>query len=344
MSEREDSKIFLIEFWSLLLDGRISIISKIVCLGFIVIYAVSPIDLIPDILLPVGIVDDGGIILSVAYLFVRNARQQLESDSAMSQDEQLRKHNFRGDKSSGMVQVMLGCFGLIGAMVLGMVVLFVTGTLTIGALFSSIGNFFGQPDMARITTSRTLVNSLQPLGQLVSIQVEVAQADIGVEVNTGGLNLCGHSANHVAQGVIEAGIDITKVEVDNIQYNPLTNAYTLTLPAPTITSCRIEYIRQYERSGSNPTCGTDWDTVRLLAQYEATKLFASDTIEAGILSRAEHETTILMQSFVGALTGSEVNIIYAEITSENQLPTSCNPQLPRGWSFDEETQMWIQGD
>src|SRR5690606_29247172 len=198
------------------------------------------------------------------------------------------------------------------------------------------------PTTATIISSRTIVSSLQPLGQLVSISAEVAQADIGVSVHTGGLNLCGHSANHVAQGVIEAGVDITQVEEDNVTYDEATNTYTLTLPAPGITSCRIEYIRQYERSGGGVTCGVDWDNVRLLAQHEVMSRFTADTLEAGILDRAERETTLLMQSFVNALTGSNVRVIYNPATGEPRLPSSCQPQVPRGWVFDEELNSWVK--
>jgi hypothetical protein len=204
----------------------------------------------------------------------------------------------------------------------------------------SIGAFFFPPTTAEVTTSRTIVTSLQPLGQIVSISVEAAQADIEVTINAGTVNLCGHSANHVAQGVIEAGVDITQVSEASVSYNETSDTYTISLPAPQITSCRIEYIRQYQQAGGNPTCGIDWDNVRLLGQYVSTQQFAQDALDGGILERAERETTLLLQSFVGALTGSNVEIVYAE--AEAILPASCVPQLPNGWSFDETLSAWVQ--
>jgi hypothetical protein len=244
-------------------------------------------------------------------------------------------------------EIMLGLsvkdvlLGIVIAVMLGVLVM-LSINFNVFAIRDSMKAMFFPPTTANVTTSRTIVNSMEPLGQLVSLRVELAQADINVTVNAGAMNLCGHSANHVAQGVIEAGVDITKITEDSVSYNELNDTYTITLPAPEITSCRIEYIRQYEQAGGNPTCGIDWDNVRLLGQYVSTQEFAQDALDSGLLERAERETTLLMQSFVGALTGSNVEIIYAESPAEAILPASCVPQLPNGWSFDETLNSWVQ--
>jgi hypothetical protein len=208
----------------------------------------------------------------------------------------------------------------------------------------AVANFFDRRPTVQVVSTDTIVTGLQSMGQLVSVSAQVAKADIGISANMGGLNLCGHSANHVAQGAIEAGIDITRITEGSIQYSEETNTYTITLPAPVITSCRIDYIRQYERNGGNLTCGIDWDNVRLLANYVALEEFAQDMLDGGILERAESETTTVMQSFVNALTGSEVVIRYAETDGTVVLPSSCQPQIPPGWELNAETGDWIRVD
>lgn len=249
-------------------------------------------------------------------------------------------------EQSGCVKITIGCLGLAGLLsliVVGSIAfILVSGTMTMGNVLGSIGDFFNvEPASASVVPSRTIISSIAPLGQLVTVSAEVAQADINVTVDTGGLNLCGHNANHVAQGVVEAGIDMTLVGDENISYDAIEDRYTINLPAPQITSCRIEYIRQYERQGGGVGCNVDWDSIRLLAQYQATIGFATDTLEADILDRAERETTLLMGSFIAALTDSDVDINYAD-NSEINLPPSCQPQLPRGWTLDPETQLWIE--
>ena len=252
------------------------------------------------------------------------------------------------DKNSGCSRIALLTSAVVGMLVFLMAVftalLVFSGTLTVSGLLSSIGDLLGGSATATVVPTRTIVNKLQPLGQLVTISAEVAQADIMVSVNTGGINLCGHSANHVAQGVVEAGVDIAEIGEESVSYAEDTDTYILTLPAPGITSCRIEYIRQYERNSPPVPCSIDWDSLRLLAQYEATTLFAADTLQAGILDRAKREATLLMQSFVSALTDSKVEVVYTQSDESPALPPSCQPQLPRGWRFNDEQNNWAKSE
>ncbi|GEM_PF-1062801 len=243
-----------------------------------------------------------------------------------------------------------GCAQTCGITFLGLIVMIglcavsvaFIGQATLTNFVGSFGGFLQSgPSTAEIISGRTLVNSIQPLGQLVTISTELAQADIRVEVEQGVINSCGHSAHHVAEGVIEAGVDFTLITPDNISYTEVGNAYTITVPYPRITSCRIEYIRQYQAS-SNFGCSPNWDEVRVLAQHIAMEKFVEDALARGILDRAERENTILMQSFVTALTDAEVTIQYVNQDEADEfIPTSCQPELPPGWRFDSSLSKWI---
>lgn len=173
------------------------------------------------------------------------------------------------------------------------------------------------------------------MGQLVVISAELARGDIHVAVNDGA---CSHGANHVAEGVIEAGIDFTAIDEENIERQFLTGNYTIELPPPVLTSCRMEYIRQYE--GSFTLCGANWDTVRMLAQYQAMSDFVNRAVETGILQRAEDHASTIVGSFVSGLTGSKALIKFEQDNGEVELPLSCKPELPRGWQFNEESGSW----
>ncbi len=221
--------------------------------------------------------------------------------------------------------------------------IFFMGQSGISSIVGSVASIFqSQPSSAEIVTGRTLINSIQPLGQLVTISTELAQADILVEVDSGTLNLCGHSANHVAEGVIEAGVDFTLITPQNISYTEASDTYKITVPYPRITSCRIEYIRQYDTQ-SNLGCSPNWDNVRVLAQAVAMDKFVEDALGKGVLERAERENTLLMQSFVGALTSANVEIVYvSQETAPDYLPSSCQPSLPNGWRYDNQLNKWVQ--
>src|SRR5690606_30351617 len=113
------------------------------------------------------------------------------------------------------------------------------------------------------------------LGQLVSIEAQVAKAGVDIHVERGVGNICKFYAGHVAVGTISAGVDLTNVTEDNILIDNETNTYTINLPAPQLTGCTIDPVQtqQYASSGATPLCPIDWDAVRRLASYVALREF-----------------------------------------------------------------------
>jgi Protein of unknown function (DUF4230) len=239
---------------------------------------------------------------------------------------------------SGCFWGIAGAAGCLLVLLLPIIVLLLVGGLTINSLVSGItGIFTARPPVASVISSQTIVTSIQPMGQLVSVSAQLAKADISIAIQQGALDACSFSANHVAQGTIEAGIDLTKLSEADVQYDQISNTYTVTLPAAQLTSCRIDFIRQYERSLT--ACPVDWDEARLLANYEAINEFRNDSVEGGIIDRAEREAQITLGNFIHLLTGATVNIVFKSESSA-AFPTSCIPDIPEGWVLDEATYTW----
>ena len=359
------------DFAALMFDRRVSWASK---LFFVIVagaYVVLPIDLIPDIFLPFGIVDDGGLILLAMSAFTRHARGQIERHTPVSsvEDNDIivsdaktsvvasaadednivisqastdypkagkqyphTHHTARGSGNNA------GCLALLALLIFspfaGVAIIILSGSAALSGLFSSVINIFDPPPTANIVSSRTIVHSLQGLGQLVTVSSEVAKAGIQVSVNEGFLNAGYYSASHMAVGVVEAGIDITAADRDDVSYDAAANTYTLRLPTPNITSCRIEHIDQY--GGSLTLLPVDWDVIRQLAQHDAIRQFTQDMIERGILERAQEEASLRVGNFISALTGGQAHIEYKETDAPPKPPPSCQPDPPRGWEKDED--------
>jgi len=176
---------------------------------------------------------------------------------------------------------------------------------------------------------------------LVSISSQLAKADIFVGIEQSTANMCGFSANHVAQGAVEAGIDLTLMHDEDATFDPATNTYTIILPAAQLTSCRLDYIRQYDRSTT--LCSVDWDEARLLANYAALVGFREDAIEGGILTAAEQQARVVLSSFIEGLTGASVVINFSQ-NSTLSIPSSCQPDIPVGWNYNEAENTWIRQD
>lgn len=192
-----------------------------------------------------------------------------------------------------------------------------------------------------VNPRRIILNSLIPLRQLDVISAEASQ-EVITSINNGILNLCGYNANHASYGVIEAGIDFSTIDEDSIIYDTASDSITLILPPPVITSCRIEYIDQYD--GSHSLCGTDWDTLRQLAQHDIMSGFVKDTKEREFLARAKSQASLFMRSFVSDLTGKLVDIEYEASDTEAELPPSCVIEIPSGWTKDAESGAWVKTD
>lgn len=173
------------------------------------------------------------------------------------------------------------------------------------------------------------------MGNLVLKSFELARADIHVGINRG---ICSHGADHVAEAVIDAGIDFGGIQQEDIKYDPEKDAYTLKLSPPQITSCQVSYIDQYDRSRT--WCGTDWGELKILGGVQSMPAFIERAIERDILGKTETQAEIVLGSFIQALTGSRADITFDEREGEPVLPSSCRPEPPEGWRFDENSSTW----
>ena len=173
------------------------------------------------------------------------------------------------------------------------------------------------------------------MGKLVLVNFELARADLHVGIERG---LCSHGADHVAEAVVEAGVDFGGIRQEDISYDHWSDTYTLELSPPELTGCQVSYIDQYDQSRS--FCGTDWGELKILAGIQAMPTFVERALERGILDKAELQADIVLGSFVHALTGSRAAITFAERQGEPELPPSCAPEALEEWRFDEESRTW----
>ena len=193
------------------------------------------------------------------------------------------------------------------------------------------------PTNTPIPPSRILTG-IRESGQLITIKAEMAL--VGLEVRYRANRACEYSAKHAAAGVIEAGVNLEAISRDSIRCdNILCTSYTITLPAPEISSCRIEYLDQYiQEGGGTVTCfANDWMDMEDIARGLSVEQFLNEAlIEDDILGQAGDQATLVLGNLIRELTGSQVHIKYAEVVNESIVPDSCRPELPPGWDIDAE--------
>ena len=202
----------------------------------------------------------------------------------------------------------------------------------ISGTVDSVREFFFPQTEVSVRPPIIMVNQIKAIAQLVTVSSEIGTTDIEVEIHRGFLNYGYYSASHIAIGAIDAGINFEEIGEDAIELR--NDVYTIRLPAPTITSCRIEYIDQNQYSLT--LLPADWDMVRQIAQAEALDKFAQSMIEQGILERAAEEAEFRIGEFVANLTGLTSSFEFENSSGEPVLPDSCIPIAPAGWEKDAD--------
>lgn len=214
--------------------------------------------------------------------------------------------------------------------------------VVVGSLFV-LSRFSAAPPIANVFSNQTIVQSIRPLGQLTSIRVQMAKADILVNLRYGAVNVCNVWANHVAQGTVEAGIDLSRIRPEDILFDSEDDLYRVMLPSAQITSCSLDPVatQQYTSGGMTPLCPANTDEMRRLASYNALIEFRDDAIENGILEQAEMQASIVLSHFIRALTGREAEIAFKP-REGLVFPQSCMPEPPSPWIFNEQENRWIR--
>lgn len=239
----------------------------------------------------------------------------------------------------GWLTAALGCMVLVPLAVI--IFGIYTGVATIGGIFDSIGDFFSsEPRQATVESTRTIITSIEAQAQLVTITANFSRSNVRVGVRDGFQNTCGFSASYSAEGAVQAGIDLSLVTPEDITYNSLNETYTITLPAPQLISCNAN-VSQIDRSFT--VCNADWDGTREIAEYTATLGFRDESLESGVLGRAEVEAYNVMNELISNLVDENVEIVFEAYDpngADTILPQACQPEPPMGWSYNESNGTW----
>ena len=187
------------------------------------------------------------------------------------------------------------------------------------------------PPSAETLSSQKIINSLRGIGKLVTVTSDPHYREVSVTVKAGFLDSGYYTANHQIEGIIEAGIDFTKVQVDSLQCDATC---TLVVPAPILTNCIIVRVRQTEQSLA--IGGRDWELLEEFARTDAIRLFIDDVTEIGIFDKAKEETELALGDFVSNLTGKAVDIVFEDRSDEIRLEGTCDAAAPFGWTKDAD--------
>lgn len=171
---------------------------------------------------------------------------------------------------------------------------------------------------------------------MVTVTSNPHHRQIAIDVRQGFLGLTSYNADHQVEGIIEAGIDFTRIHSDSLRCE---DTCKLVVPHPTITNCvtncAITRLRQTDQSFA--IGGRDWELLEELGRYEAIQVFIDDVTEKlKILDKAKDETDLVLGEFVSAVTGKSVKILFDDAPTELVAGPTCKPEQPFGWVKTDE--------
>lgn len=224
------------------------------------------------------------------------------------------------------------------AMILGIVLLIINFLTPISNSLTDLLNRLAPPPTAEVISSRVIINSLRGIGKLVTVTSDPHFREVHVGVKQGIWifeGIASYGANHEAEGIIEAGIDFTKVRGESLRCE---ETCTLIVPEPSITNCIIVRLRQTDKSRA--IGGRDWELLEELGRYEAIRLFMEDVKGLGIIEEARNKAEVLLGEFVSTLVEKPVDIVFDDNETDQELPDTCVPEPPFGWEKDTDTGKW----
>lgn len=239
----------------------------------------------------------------------------------------------------GCLWGIVGLGACLGIPLASLLLIGILGITSVSALFDGVADFFrGEPRQATVETTRTIVNAMEARGTLETFSISLSRTNVRVSVREGFQNACGYGASHAVEGTVEAGIKLDDLAEDAISYDAFRETWTVTLPAPSLTSCRIDFIQQYNRSQT--FCGITWDNARQIAQYTSLVDFRDEALEGGILDRAAEEALPTLEGFLTPFTEANIEIRFADPDPDEPHPPSCDPLIPPGWTYNPDNNTW----
>ncbi len=210
-------------------------------------------------------------------------------------------------------------------------------------LFQTESNNDSQPIAHPTSTPvsyRTILSGIQSLDELITLRVDVALVEL--EVRDPASLGCTYTAQHVARGVVEASVNLAEINEERIEKNVFGYPTKVTVPAPKISSCHLDYFRQYDqRGGGTAKCfGDNWDAMSQIGEHIAMEQFVIHALEKDILERAGRQAVYVVGSFVNNLTGGNVQIEHEEIPEEPFIPPSCKIEHPDNWEQRDDDNGW----
>lgn len=116
----------------------------------------------------------------------------------------------------------------------------------------------------------------------------------------------------VAAGDVTAGVDLARLDQDDVAVDSDAGGVRLRLPAPEILTVRLDNERTYVHSRTTDLLAREQVDLETRARQEAESTLRTAAEEAGIVERARTNTEGTLRSLLGSLGYDEVTIEWSD--------------------------------
>lgn len=222
--------------------------------------------------------------------------------------------------------------GSVGCLALLIALLFALVLATGNTITNFIGSFTGSLSGFGVPQARTFyVPSVEPftaLTQLTTIRYNYSnQVNTSTDMPAVLQALYGNSQVIIAVGSIEAGIDMSAMDENDILYDAEQRQLTLRIPAAQITNCYLNDQQTYIAERTSGLFAADSTTLDTESRRFALRGFLQQALEGGILPDAQAQAALLVRDLATTISNAsdEVRVVVlSDPVDENvPLPETC---------------------
>jgi hypothetical protein len=252
----------------------------------------------------------------------------------------------------GRMRLLGGCLGVLATLALCIG----TPLLLVGLGISNTGSFLGQtldsvgrglsgiinPQASAAITMTIEEEEIRLMGKLTSFEATFRSEGVCVDVQWGAFNANGFGACYEMLFRLQAGVDLTREDLQVEQTAP--TRYRVTLPPIELTSCSLRVVDGYNYTATLVS-NAYWDDTRKMAEYQALLRFVQEGSRDEYIQQAERNAANEIENFLEQFVdGLQADVVFAP--GAVRIDRSCEQTLPerwdftRGWQFDPQTQTW----
>lgn len=227
---------------------------------------------------------------------------------------------------SGCLWIISGAFGCLALVFVILLLLVGLGINSVDGILRSFTGIFS-PQVRTTNVVLPVIERISALSELTTMRFNYANIVTSSTEMPGVLAaLYGDSLVMVAVGHVEAGIDLSSITADDIQYDPVANTFTLDLPAPRLNDCFLNEQESYVVSRATGIFAAPSPALDTESRRFALRQFRDLAIEEGILLDAAREAETVVREFLSLTLVDDnpsIEVVIAVPPADPVYPDTC---------------------